>query len=165
MLQQLWSGFVWCLTEFCSWQEQRFSLLCIIQASPETYPALCLLGGFSPGIQRIQDDALWDSHRLCWGSHNASRTLLVLDLYLRGPEDDSVRVETCHSKWHFIHVIKLMCLTDTIHSLSCIPHILAVTANYSLAVIHHPGITHTAYLIASINIIYKNWKKIFKQKL
>ena len=33
-----------------------------------------------------------------WGSRNALGTQLILDLYHRGPEDDSVRVETCSPK-------------------------------------------------------------------
>jgi len=47
------------------------------------------------------------------GSHNALRTLLTLDLYFGGPEDDSKRVETCRPKIIF-YVIKLLCLTDTL---------------------------------------------------
>jgi hypothetical protein len=42
------------------------------------------------------------------GSQNALCTLLTLDLYFRGPEDDSKRVETCRPKIAF-YVIKLLC--------------------------------------------------------
>ena len=35
---------------------------------------------------------------------------LVLDLYLRGPEDDLTRVETCNPKFMYIYTInKLLC--------------------------------------------------------
>jgi hypothetical protein len=46
--------------------------------------------------------ALYDTDpRLCckrWGSRNELGAHLILDLYNRGPEDDSVRVETCSRK-------------------------------------------------------------------
>jgi len=48
------------------------------------------------------------------GSQNALCTLLTLDLYFRGPEDDSERVETCRPKIAF-YVIKLLYLTDTLY--------------------------------------------------
>jgi len=42
------------------------------------------------------------------GSQNALCTLLTLDLYFKGPEDDSERVETCRPKIEF-YVIRLLC--------------------------------------------------------
>jgi len=41
-----------------------------------------------------------------WGSHNVLWTQLNLDLYLRGPGDDSVRVETRSPNNHFHVLIK-----------------------------------------------------------
>ena len=47
-----------------------------------------------------------------WVSHNALDDLL-LDLYLRGPEDDLTRVETCSFRFMYIYAInKLLCQTD-----------------------------------------------------
>ena len=49
------------------------------------------------------------------GSQNSPSTLLALDLYSRGPEDDSERVETCRPKLAF-YVEKLLCfLIDTLY--------------------------------------------------
>jgi hypothetical protein len=48
------------------------------------------------------------------GSQTAVRTLLTLDLYFGGPDDDSKRVETCSPKIIF-YVIKLLCLIDTLY--------------------------------------------------
>ena len=44
-----------------------------------------------------------------WGSHNAPDDLL-LDLYLRGLEDDLTRVETCSPRFMYIYTVnKLLC--------------------------------------------------------
>jgi len=44
-----------------------------------------------------------------WGSHIALDGV-VLDLYLRGPEDDLTRVETCSPKFMYIYTTnKLLC--------------------------------------------------------
>ena len=44
------------------------------------------------------------------GSQNALLTLLTWDLYFRGPEDDSERVEICHSEIA-LYVTKLLCFS------------------------------------------------------
>ena len=48
--------------------------------------------------------ALWDPQHKQWGSHNALDNL-VSDLYLRGPEDDLTRVETCSLRFMYIYTI------------------------------------------------------------
>jgi len=39
-----------------------------------------------------------------WGSHNALDDL-VLDLYVRGPEDDLTRVEACNPRFTYNYTI------------------------------------------------------------
>jgi len=46
-----------------------------------------------------------------WGSHSALDDL-VSDLYLRGPEDDLTRVETCSPKFMYICTINKTVVLD-----------------------------------------------------
>ena len=66
---------------------------------------------FTAVLQRLRNAALDD---LDWGSHNTLDDL-VLDLYLRGPEDDLTSVEARSPIFMYIYTInKLLCQTDTI---------------------------------------------------
>ena len=62
---------------------------------------------------------------------------------LRGPEDDSERVETCRPKITF-YVIKLLCLTDMLYYI-CIDKHIGMT-NIKKNVLFHSQFVHAAFM-------------------